>query len=101
WDISGLLPDTSYFWRVVAVRGGQSSSPVWQFTTAGVDHFEIVQDEQAQTAGEPFLVTVSAKNAVNNTVATFAGPVQLNAVFGPRPLTAFNEDFEDPLEGWS
>src|SRR5581483_3547897 len=39
WPLPQLAPLTTYYWQIVAHHGGVGAGPVWQFTTAGVDHF--------------------------------------------------------------
>jgi hypothetical protein len=102
WHVANLQPGTTYFWRIVAVRMGQTAGAIWQFTTAGIDHFEITQPPGSQLAGEPFGVTVWAKNSAGTTVSNFNGLVRLDAMFGPAPIPIFSEDFEvASLEGWT
>jgi hypothetical protein len=42
WELPLLVPQTVYYWQVVAHNVGVTPGPVWQFTTRGVDHMQIV-----------------------------------------------------------
>ena len=38
WALPTLLPQTTYYWKIVARKAGVTPGPVWQFTTRGVNH---------------------------------------------------------------
>ncbi len=102
WHLAGLLGQTTYFWRVIANHVGQTAGPIWQFTTEGIDHFELSQPGAIQTVDQPFNLTVTARNSANQTVSNFVGSADIDALFGPAPIRLFSEGFEDAkLSGWS
>lgn len=102
WHVAGLLPQTPYFWKVVAQSLGQSVSPVWQFLTAGADHFTISTPAGQQRVGQPFTLSVTARDPANGIVTNFAGSIDLDAFFGPPPIPVFSEDFESAvLRDWT
>ncbi|MBI2924771.1 MAG: DUF11 domain-containing protein [Verrucomicrobia bacterium] len=79
WHVSGLLPETTYSWQVVARAGGQSaSSPVWQFKVgprgplAGFRWAPLVSP---QYRGLPFPVAVRAADEFRHSVADFGAAV--------------------------
>src|ERR1019366_6211965 len=79
WTLPLLSPLTTYYWQIVAHRGGSTTGAVWQFTTAGVDHFVWTTIPSPQVVNQPFSATITAKDAFNTTVTNFTGPVQLGA----------------------
>lgn len=83
WSLPQLNPQTTYYWRVNAQQGtNQIVGPVWRFTTAPVgpvDHFAWDSTSSPQSAGASIPVKVTALDAANNVVTSFAGPVNLSA----------------------
>jgi hypothetical protein len=83
WSLPQLNPQTTYYWRVNAQQGtNQVVGPVWRFTTApvaSVDHFGWDVIPSPQLAGASVPVKLTALDAANNPVTTFAGPVNLSA----------------------
>jgi len=77
WILPPLAPLTTYYWQVVAHRGGITPGPVWQFTTRGVDHFAWGPVSSPQTVNLPFPATVTAQDAYGNTVSNFTGILEL------------------------
>jgi uncharacterized repeat protein (TIGR01451 family) len=77
WDLPRLAPLTTYYWQIVARRGGVTPGPIWQFTTRGVDHFTLSAVPTPQLANQPFMLTVTAKDASDTTVTNYTGPVRL------------------------
>lgn len=78
WVLPLLAPQTAYYWQILARNGSNTAiGPVWQFTTAGVNHFEWDTIYTPQSVDEPFNVAVAAKDAFNTTVTNFHGPVTL------------------------
>ena len=77
WTLPRLAPLTTYYWQVVARRLGQTPSPVWQFTTRGVDHFDWNPIASPQAVGVPFPVTIRARDEFGSTVSNFTGTVAL------------------------
>ena len=80
WTPPLLLPLTTYYWQVVTHKDGtEIAGPVWQFTTAGVDHFAWSDLPPIQTFNRPFSVTITAKDTFNSTVTNFTGSVTLSS----------------------
>ena len=65
-----------------------AAGPVWQFTTAGVDHFEWSFVPEWQIAGRPFAATVTAKDAFGNTAVGYTGTVHFTSNDGQAVLPA-------------
>jgi uncharacterized repeat protein (TIGR01451 family) len=95
WTLPLLLPLTTYYWQIVAHKGGTAAGPVWQFTTAGVDHFAWDVVPSPQFVNQPFGVTITAKDAFNTTVSNFTGAVGFKATGGSDPGILFGDNFED------
>ena len=79
WTLLLLSPLTTYYWQIVAHRTGSATGAVWQFTTAGADHFVWNTIPSPQLAGQPFTTTIAAKDAFNTTVTNFTGSAALSA----------------------
>lgn len=83
WSLPPLQPDTDYQWRVIRRFGGESNiGPVWTFTTGPVgelDHFSWAPIDPAPTSGQPFAVTVTARDARFNVVSSFQEAAELTA----------------------
>jgi hypothetical protein len=77
WSLPLLAPQTTYYWQIVAHNGGTSAGPVWQFTTAGVDHFVWSPISSQQFVNQPFTAAITAQDAFNTTVSNFNGTVAL------------------------
>jgi hypothetical protein len=77
WDLPQLAPQTTYYWQIVARKIGTTPGPVWQFTTAGVDHFAWSAISTPQFTNTPFTVTITALDAFNTIVTNFTGPVMI------------------------
>ena len=95
WPLPLLAPLTTYYWQIVAHRRGTTPSPVWQFTTAGVDHFAWNPVFSPQVVNQPFSATITAQDAFNTTVSNFAGTVMLQAKTGMESYMI--EDFESGI----
>lgn len=80
WTLPLLAPQTTYYWQIVAHKTGTNAGPIWQFTTAGVDHFEWSDIARLQFTNAPFTVTITALDALNRPVTNFTGPALLNSV---------------------
>ena len=102
WTLPQLAPLTTYYWQIIAHRIGSTTGAVWQFTTAGVDHFAWSNITSPQLVNQPFGVTISAQDAFNTTVTNFTGPVNLSATSGSVPGLLFGDDFESGnFSSWS
>ena len=92
WELPTLALNTTYYWRIVSKRGaGQTVGPVWQFTTRGVGalhHFEWSAIAGTQFVNQPFPVTLTAKDDLNNTVPNFNRAVKLKALPGAETASA-------------
>ena len=78
WTLPLLAPQTTYYWQVSARDSSSTATgPVWQFTTAGVDHFAWSTTYSPQSVNQPFSVAITAQDAFNTTVTNFSGPVGL------------------------
>jgi uncharacterized repeat protein (TIGR01451 family) len=95
WTLPLLAPLTTYYWQIIAHKGGTATGPVWQFTTAGVDHFVWGTVFSPQAANQPFSTTITAKDASNTTVSNFTGTVSLHGFIGSAAAMIFNDGFED------
>jgi hypothetical protein len=90
WTLPLLAPATTYFWQVFALSSNTViNGPVWQFTTAGVDHFAWNAIPSAQYLNQPFSATITAQDAFNSTVSNFTGDVLLSATVGPPASSNF------------
>ena len=77
WTLPLLAPETTYYWQIIAHRVGSATGAVWQFTTAGADHFAWNPIYPTQMVDQPFATTITAQDAFNTTVTNFSGPVGL------------------------
>lgn len=82
WALPLLAPLTTYYWQIVAHRGGTGAGPVWRFTTQGVDHYVWGPIYSPQTLNQPFNAAITAKDAFSTTVTNFTGTVSLAGVAG-------------------
>jgi uncharacterized repeat protein (TIGR01451 family) len=99
WTLPLLSPLTTYYWQIVAHKGGTATGPVWQFTTKGVDHFVWAPVTSPQLVNQPFGAAITAKDAFNTTVSNFNGSATLSATGGQSEI--FHVDFESGLQGFS
>jgi len=95
WTLPLLSPLTTYYWQIVARKGGTATGPVWQFTTRGVDHFAWSPIASPQVVNQPINATVTAKDAFNTTVSNFNGTVSLQT--GLPGAVGSVEDFESGI----
>ena len=79
WPLPLLAPQTTYYWQIVARKTGTNAGPVWQFTTAGIDHFGWSPISSLQYTDAPISITITALDAFNQVVSNFAGPANLSA----------------------
>ncbi len=82
WNLPQLLPNTTYYWQIVARAAGSSPSGVWRFTTRDVDHFDFGPIASQQVIDQPFPVTITARDELNRVATNFTGPVALRAFLG-------------------
>jgi hypothetical protein len=80
WPLPLLAPQTTYYWQIIAHKTGTNAGPVWQFTTAGVDHFVWSAIPHLQFTNAPIAVTITAQDALNRPVTNFIGPAVLSSV---------------------
>lgn len=66
---------------VLATSNGVTRTTVVTFTSGPLDHFDIATIPN-QVAGVPFSITITARDAANNVVTSFAGPVNLSDATG-------------------
>lgn len=78
WSLPVLAPQTTYYWQVIAHNGGHTPSPVWQFTTRGVDHFVWGSLAGTQFVNQPFNATITGRDVYGTPVTNFTGPAQLS-----------------------
>ena len=95
WTLPLLSPLTTYYWQIVAHRGGSTTGAVWQFTTAGVDHFVWNTISSPQYVSRPFGVTVTAQDVFNRTVSNFTDTVGFNVTGGSNSGALFVDGFEN------
>ncbi|MGC3959474.1 MAG: M36 family metallopeptidase [Verrucomicrobiota bacterium] len=79
WALPLLMPQTTYYWRIVARKAGVTPGPVWQFTTRGVDHFTWDAVSSPQYVNEPIAMKLTAKDAFETTVSNFIGSVNFTS----------------------
>jgi len=101
WNLPMLSPLTTYYWQVVARKAGTTAGPVWQFTTAGVDHFTWNTIPSPQYVNQPFSVTVTARDAFNNIVSNYTGPGGLSASSMGGSGEVLRANFETGLQGFT
>ncbi|HWN94119.1 MAG TPA: Calx-beta domain-containing protein, partial [Methylomirabilota bacterium] len=82
WNLPQLLPNTIYYWRIVARAGGTTPGPVWRFTTRSVDHFDFSSIASPQFLNQPFPVTITARDQVGSVVSNYIGTVALKGLAG-------------------
>jgi uncharacterized repeat protein (TIGR01451 family) len=88
WPLGQLGLGATYYWQVVARRGPyRQLGPLWRFATVRLDHFEIDVPASPKPAGEPFEVTVTARDETGQAAVGFTGPVALQGR-RPGPTTA-------------
>ena len=71
--------------NVITVRqstGVSGHSNRFQVTASSIDHFAVAPISAAQTAGNAFMITITAKDAQGNTVTDFTGTANLSDVTG-------------------
>ncbi|MBI5383646.1 MAG: hypothetical protein HZA90_03065 [Verrucomicrobia bacterium] len=101
WALPRLAPATKYYWKVVTRRANSTPSPVWEFTTRGVHHFEWARVSSPQMALNPFTVAVAARDEFNTVVSNFTGTVALSGLIGSPAQQLFYDGFEDGnYSGW-
>lgn len=100
WPLPRLAPATTYYWQIVSDNPVLGASPVWQFTTRGLHHFEWEVPAGTQFVGRPFPVRVRAVDEFGQTVSNYTGLATVTA-FTNWVRILFQEDFEDGnAEGW-
>jgi len=85
WHLPPLAPSTTYYWQVVARRVGLTPSPVWRFTTRGVDRFEWGPVATTQHVGASFAATLTARDELNGVVSNFTRSVAFSVVPAVEP----------------
>ena len=88
WTLPLLAPATTYYWQIVAQQRNTVAGPIWQFTTAGVDHFAWSAISSPQYLNQPFSATITAQDAFNSTVSNFTGTVLLTGSVGITPASS-------------
>ncbi len=96
WTLPLLAPLTTYYWQIAAHRVGSATGAVWQFTTAGVDHFAWGAIPTPQLVNQPFSTTIAAQDVFGTTVTNFTGTVSLQCIEGGGMSQTF-EDFESGI----
>ena len=77
---------------VIDTAGATGSSGDFMVDPAGLDHFVFSSISSPQTAGTPFIITVTAKDAYGNTVTSYTGTPSLKYSAGsisPITMNAF------------
>lgn len=75
-------------------RMAEGSSNSFDVTASDIDHFTINNISSPQTAGNSFSITISAKDAENNTVTDFTGTANLSEATGtisPKVTDSFKQ----------
>ncbi|MDB6034054.1 MAG: Serine protease, subtilase family, partial [Verrucomicrobiales bacterium] len=90
WILPELAPLTTYYWHVISRGIGETSGPLWSFSTRGVDHFSWDSLQATQRVGQPFPITISARDEAGSVITNFHASVTLSgASLGPnRMVTA-------------
>ena len=78
WTLPPLAARTTYYWQVVAHQVGTTAGPVWQFSTGDLDHFSWEAIPTEQYVSQPFMITLSARDAYDNIVSNFSGIVNFH-----------------------
>ena len=78
------VPDGTYTYTVTAVyenwtATSDASDPVTVSTVGPLDHFDVTPATGSRTAGTPFTVTVTAKDASNTTITSYSGTIQFTS----------------------
>ena len=83
WPLEDLQPNTTYYWRLIARQGAETQTgPVWRFRTSPIgapDRF-LWDSPPTAAAGEPFTVTLAARDSHNHHVNGVSGTAHLGAV---------------------
>ncbi len=83
FDLSGLLPDTTYYWQVIASDGiSQTAGEIWQFTTQPAAGLNTSFKEVSETTAAPgsslvYTLTVSNTGAPAQVMVTDTLPVSV------------------------
>lgn len=88
-----LAPLTTYYWQIVAHKLGTNTGPVWQFTTAGVEHFSFTPIYSLQYTDAPFAVTITALDAFNQIVTNYTGPALLSSTPANTVVPSMTDNF--------
>ena len=99
WPLPLLSPETTYYWQIVAHKTGTNVGPVWQFTTAGVDHFAWAPIGSLQFTDAPISVTITALDVFNSVVSNFTGSVMLSSLPANTVMPAMSDNFSNGM--WS
>ncbi len=99
WPLPLLSPETTYYWQIVAHKTGTNVGPVWQFTTAGVDHFDWAPIGSLQFTDAPISVTITALDVFNSVVSNFTGSVMLSSLPANTVTPAMSDNFSNGI--WS
>ena len=88
-NVSGLSPETSYYYFIEAENSagrsygyGSGTTFTTGAETGSLIHFSFSAISSPQTVGVPFEVTITARDAYGNTVTDFNGEVILSASIG-------------------
>jgi hypothetical protein len=100
WTLPLLSPLTTYYWQIVSHNGTTTAGPVWQFTTAGLDHFGLGAVSSPQVVNRPFNLTITAQDKFNNTITSFVGLVTLQCSSGAGSLIEGFESGTWPHSPW-
>ncbi|MEO5804588.1 MAG: putative Ig domain-containing protein [Verrucomicrobiota bacterium] len=79
WDLPILFPMTTYYWKIVGHRLGETAGPIWQFTTGptgiSIDDAGVLEDNAAALTSLLFNVRLSSvsSNTVTVNYATADG----------------------------
>ncbi|HEY0550948.1 MAG TPA: immunoglobulin domain-containing protein [Verrucomicrobiae bacterium] len=104
WTLPSLTSGATYYWKVTVRKSNSPFSPIWRFTTRSVDHFNVSSIASPQQAGEPFSVTVTARDEPGAVATNFSdfvmvrgaapGPPSLHSIL-PAPVHTF-QSFPSP-----
>ena len=108
WILPPLARDTTYYWRSVVHLVDPKTSPSWRFTTRGLDHFDISAVPSPQLVGEPFEVTIVARDELNRLMTEFTNPTALRGIDAGGATTntilpgpGYESGASDPTVGYS
>jgi len=86
WTPPALALNTTYYWQIIERRGAATTAgPVWRFSTRGfgpLHHFDWSAIAPTQRLAQPFAVSLTARDDLDNFLPGFNGNVPISAIAG-------------------